>query len=123
MMDISLSVIGLVLTSPIMLITALLIHIYDKGPVFYIQKRLTKDGKVFEIVKFRSMRVDAERDGVARLSTGTQDDRITPIGRKIRACRIDELPQLLNILKGDMSIVGLRPERPEIASDYEKQFP
>lgn len=123
MMDIALSVIGLVLTSPIMIITAIFIHMYDKGPVFYKQKRLTKDGKTFEIVKFRSMRVDAESDGVARLSTGTQDDRITPIGRKIRACRIDELPQLLNILKGDMSIVGPRPERPEIAWDYEKQFP
>ena len=77
--------------------------------------RLTKDGKQFEILKFRSMRVDAEKDGVARLSTGDKDDRITKVGHIIRACRLDELPQLLNILKGDLSVVGPRPERPEIA--------
>ena len=69
------------------------------------------------------MRVDAERDGVARLSTGENDDRITPVGRVIRKTRIDELPQLLNIIKGDMAIVGPRPERPEIAEQYEKELP
>lgn len=73
--------------------------------------------------KFRSMKVDAEKDGVARLSTGNKDDRVTPVGRFIRKVRIDELPQLLDILRGDMSIVGPRPERPEIAAQYEKELP
>ena len=81
------------------------------------------DGKQFEILKFRSMRVDAEKDGVARLSTGDKDDRITKVGHIIRACRLDELPQLLNILKGDLSIVGPRPERPEIAAQYCEEMP
>ena len=77
----------------------------------------------FYILKFRSMRVDAEKDGVARLSTGENDDRITRVGRFIRKCRLDELPQLINILKGEMSIVGPRPERPEIAAQYEAEMP
>ena len=89
----------------------------------YKQVRLTKDGKQFEILKFRSMRVDAEKDGVARLSTGDKDDRITKVGHIIRACRLDELPQLLNILKGDLSVVGPRPERPEIAAQYCEEMP
>ena len=87
-----------------------------------LQKRLTIDGRVFEVYKFRSMIVDAEKDGVARLAS-KNDNRITPIGKFIRAVRLDELPQLLNILKGDMSIVGPRPERPEIAKEYEKTMP
>jgi len=91
--------------------------------VLYRQPRLTKNGKVFHVLKFRSMRVDAEKDGVARLSTGDKDDRITPVGRIIRKVRIDELPQLLNILGGSMSVVGPRPERPEIAEQYEKELP
>lgn len=121
--DIAVSGIGLVIISPIMLLTAIAIKVYDKGPVFYKQCRLTKNGKTFDVLKFRSMRVDAEKDGVARLSTGDKDDRITPIGRFIRKTRIDELPQFINILKGDMSIVGPRPERPEIAAQYEKELP
>lgn len=108
--------------SPLMLITALAIKT-DGGPVFYKQRRLTQDGKEFDVLKFRSMRVDAEKDGVARLSTGDKDDRITPVGRFIRKVRIDELPQLLNIIGGSMSVVGPRPERPEIASQYEKEMP
>ena len=92
----------------------------DGGTAFYRQKRLTRDGKVFEILKFRSMRMDAEKDGVARLSSGDADPRITKVGRFIRAVRFDELPQLFNILAGDMSIVGPRPERPEIAKEYKK---
>lgn len=120
--DILASLIALIVLSPIMIIFAILIR-RDGGPAFYKQRRLTKDGKEFNVLKFRSMRVDAEKDGVARLSTGENDDRITPIGKVIRKSRIDELPQLLNILKGDMSIVGPRPERPEIAEQYEKELP
>ena len=121
--DFTVSLLGLIVLSPLMLLTAVLIKSYDGGPVFYKQVRLTKDGKEFKIIKFRSMRVDAEKDGVARISTGDRDPRITPVGRFIRACRLDELPQLINILKGDMSVVGPRPERPEIASEIEKILP
>jgi len=121
--DIVASGLGLIVLSPIMLLTAILIKAYDGGPVFYRQVRLTKDGKEFKIIKFRSMRVDAEKDGVARLSTGDKDPRITPVGRFIRACRLDELPQLINIFMGDMSVVGPRPERPEIAKEYETVLP
>ena len=121
--DLVVSALTLVILSPLMLVTAILIKAYDGGPVFYRQVRLTKDGKEFQIIKFRSMRVDAEKDGIARLSTGKQDPRITPVGHFIRTCRIDELPQFLTILTGDMSIVGPRPERPEIAREYEKALP
>ena len=121
-MDIVLSLAALVIASPIFLVTAIAIK-SDGGPAFYKQVRLTKDGKAFEIMKFRSMRVDAEKDGVARLSTGDKDDRITPVGHIIRKCRIDELPQLINILKGDLSICGPRPERPEIAAQYCEEMP
>ena len=121
--DIAVSLLALIVLSPIMIITAVLIKSYDHGPVFYKQTRLTKDGKVFDVIKFRSMREDAEKDGVARLSTGTADERITPIGKIIRAVRIDELPQFFNVLSGDMSIVGPRPERPEIAAQYEEEMP
>ena len=121
-MDLAVSFIGLIVTLPIMLITALCIKLYDGGPVFYTQERLTKDGRIFKVYKFRSMRTDAESDGVARLA-GENDDRITPIGKVIRKVRIDELPQILNILKGDMSIVGPRPERPELAAENEKTMP
>ena len=121
-MDILLSALAIVILSPLMLIVATVIRCYDGGPAIYRQVRLTRDGKKFEILKFRSMRVDAESDGVARLAAD-HDDRITPVGKWIRAARIDELPQLFNILKGDMAIVGPRPERPEIAAEYEKTLP
>lgn len=121
--DILLSALALVILSPVFAITAWAIHNEDNGPVFYRQTRLTKNGKTFQILKFRSMRTDAEKDGVARLSTGEGDNRVTNTGKFIRAHRIDELPQLINILKGDMSIVGPRPERPEIAAQYEKDMP
>lgn len=123
LLDIVISAVALVVLSPIFLVTAIAIKVTDHGPVFYKQIRLTKDGKEFGILKFRSMRVDAEKDGVARLSSGDHDDRITPVGKVIRACRIDELPQLLNILKGELSIVGPRPERPEIAAQYCEEMP
>ncbi len=121
--DIFASLCGIIVLSPIMGITAILIKAYDRGPALYKQTRLTKDGREFTILKFRSMRVDAEKDGKARLSSGENDDRITPIGRFVRKCRLDELPQLFNIFKGDMSIVGPRPERPEIAEQYYKEIP
>lgn len=121
--DIVVSALATVILSPFFLITAIAIKMYDHGPVLYKQIRLTKDGRQFSILKFRSMKTDAEKDGVARLSSGDKDDRITPVGHVIRACRLDELPQLINILKGDMSIVGPRPERPEIAAQYEEVMP
>lgn len=120
--DIVASALGLIIISPVMLITALAIKLYDGGPVFYQQIRLTQNGRKFSILKFRSMNVNAEKDGVARLAS-ENDKRITPVGRIIRATRIDELPQLINILKGDMSLVGPRPERPEIAAEYAKTLP
>ncbi len=121
--DIFISSLLIVLTSPLMLGVAIAIKAQDGGPVLYKQTRLTRDGKTFRILKFRSMRTDAEKDGVARLSSGSNDSRITPVGRFIRSCRIDELPQLFNVFVGSMSIVGPRPERPEIAAQYEQTMP
>ena len=120
--DIVLSLIGIILSSPLMLGAAIAIHRYDGGPVFYKQTRCTIGGKEYKIMKFRSMITDAEKDGKARLAS-ENDDRITPVGRFIRATRIDELPQFFNILKGDMSFVGPRPERPEIIKEYVKNVP
>ncbi|MBP5669079.1 MAG: exopolysaccharide biosynthesis polyprenyl glycosylphosphotransferase [Lachnospiraceae bacterium] len=122
MIDIVCSLILIILSSPIMLITALLIKISDRGPVLYKQVRCTQDQREFKILKFRSMRPDAEKDGQARLAQ-KNDDRITPVGKVIRKCRIDELPQLFNILKGDMSFIGPRPERPEIIAQYVEVMP
>lgn len=120
--DIVFSLLGIIVLSPIMLITALAIKLDDGGPVFYRQTRLTLNGKQFKIIKFRSMKTDAEKDGVARLASDG-DDRITRVGKFIRKCRIDEVPQIFNILSGSMSIVGPRPERPEIAKEYEQSMP
>lgn len=119
--DILFSSMGLIILSPMLLIVAACIKLYDGGPVFYKQIRLTKGHKEFEIYKFRSMIVDAEKNG-ARLAA-QNDNRITPIGKVIRATRVDELPQLINILKGDMTLVGPRPERPEIEDVYLKEIP
>lgn len=121
--DIVLSLVAIVIFSPIIIVTAICIKAEDHGPVLYKQCRLTKDGKKFDIYKFRSMRTDAEKDGVARLSTGDNDDRITKVGRFIRKVRIDEIPQLFNILAGDLTIVGPRAERPELAAEYEQELP
>ena len=120
--DIFFAVVMLVITSPIIAVTSAAIKLQDGGPVFYTQTRLTQYGRPFRIIKFRSMRIDAEKDGVARLAA-EHDDRITKVGHFIRACRIDELPQLINILKGDMSVVGPRPERPEIAEQIKQEIP
>ncbi len=121
-LDIVFSGIALILFSPVMVATAIAVKM-DGGPVFYKQVRLTTNGREFRILKFRSMCVDAEKMTGAVLSSGENDPRITKVGRFIRACRIDEMPQLINIFKGDMSIVGPRPERPEIAAIYEKELP
>ncbi|MCI8354152.1 MAG: exopolysaccharide biosynthesis polyprenyl glycosylphosphotransferase [Lachnospiraceae bacterium] len=122
LIDIVCALILLIITSPVMLTTAVCIKCYDKGPVLYKQVRCTMGGREFRIMKFRSMRVDAERDGVARLAS-KNDSRITPVGKFIRAVRIDELPQLFNILSGDMSFIGPRPERPEIIRQYVEDMP
>lgn len=121
-LDIILSLLLLLLASPFMLITALAIKLYDGGPVIYSQIRCTKAGRQFLIYKFRSMIVDAEKKGGVQLAK-EHDKRITPVGRVIRAARIDELPQLFNILKGDMSFVGPRPERPELIEEYSREMP
>ena len=120
--DIILSLILIIITSPIMLITAIAIKICDGGPALYKQVRCTKNSREFEILKFRSMVVDAEKKGVAVLAA-ENDPRITPVGRFIRKCRIDELPQLFNVLKGDMSFVGPRPERPEFIEKFKETMP
>lgn len=120
--DLLLSSVAIIVLSPIMIITALCIYLEDRGPVLYKQERVTLNGKRFEILKFRSMIVDAEKDGRPH-PAGEKDDRITKVGHIIRGCRIDELPQLFNILKGDMSIVGPRPERVEHVEQYCREIP
>ena len=119
--DILLSAIGLIITSPIFALVSLFIKLEDKGPVFFKQNRVTKDGKIFNIYKFRSKIVDADKDGAKKAEN--DDDRITKVGRLIRPLRIDELPQLVNIFLGDMSLVGPRPERLQNVYDYTKLYP
>lgn len=121
-LDVVLSLLVLIVTSPIMLVIAIAIKLYDGGPVFFKQKRCTKDGKVFEIHKFRSMIVDAEKEGISVPATD-RDPRITPVGNIIRATRLDELPQVFDILNGNMSIVGPRPERVEHVEKYTEEVP
>ena len=121
-LDVLLSAIALVVLSPVFLITALAIKIEDGGPIFYKQERCTLGGNTFYILKFRSMIVDAEKDGRPH-PAGKKDDRITKVGRIIRAVRVDELPQLVNILKGEMSLVGPRPERVEHVLKYTNDIP
>lgn len=120
--DIIGSLILIVLTSPLMLISAILVKVHDGGDILYKQTRLTRDEKPFKMVKFRSMIMNAEdRTGVVLAKEN--DDRITPVGKFLRKTRFDELPQLVNILKGDMSFVGPRPERPEIYDEICKDMP
>ena len=119
--DVFISVVALTVLSPVLAIVALLIKLYDGGPVMFRQKRYTRNNEVFTLIKFRSMIVDAEKDGAQFTVPG--DKRITPIGKFIRATRIDELPQLLNVLRGDMSIVGPRAERLENADAYTEMMP
>ena len=117
-MDMLISIIALVITSPIILVAAILIKKEDGGKVFFKQKRATVHGRVFEIIKFRTM-----RENVENYSSLANDDRITKVGATLRKYRIDELPQLINIIKGDMSLVGPRPEMLENVEDYEKSLP
>lgn len=107
-MDIIIAAAGLIITSPVLLITAILIKLDSPGPVLFMQERIGKDGKVFRIAKFRSMYTGAEHTG-SGVYSGKNDARVTRVGRVIRATSIDELPQLYNILKGDMSLIGPRP--------------
>ncbi len=120
--DIVFSIIALVPASVLMLAAVIMIKADDGGPVLYKQKRLTIDGKEFYVYKFRSMIVDAEKNGVPKLCEN-EDDRVTRAGKWLRKFRLDELPQLFNILKGDMSVVGPRPERPELTEEYTKEMP
>ncbi len=120
-LDIVVSGVGIVLSSPLMLIIALFVKLYDGGPVFYFQERLTIGGRPFKICKFRSMRVDSEKNG-ARLAS-KHDSRITPVGKVLRNLHLDELPQLFNVFVGDMSLVGPRPERQTIMREYRKELP
>lgn len=120
--DLLVSIPVIILLSPIMLLVAIMIKLEDLGPVFYRQERLTQGGRIFKIIKFRSMRVDAEKDGIAVLMQ-QNDCRITKVGKFIRKCRLDEIPQLINVIKGDMTLIGPRPERPEIAEKYYRSMP
>jgi exopolysaccharide biosynthesis polyprenyl glycosylphosphotransferase len=121
-LDWLLATIVLFLTLPILALTTLLILIFDGRPVFYTQNRVGLNGEIFKILKFRSMKKDAEKVGGVQFAK-ENDDRITKIGRLIRGTRIDELPQLINILRGEMSFIGPRPERPELVEVYNKQIP
>jgi lipopolysaccharide/colanic/teichoic acid biosynthesis glycosyltransferase len=121
-LDLAICLPALVIAAPIMLVVAIAIKLEDGGPVFFKQTRATRDNKTFDILKFRSMIVDAEKEGKSIPATDG-DPRITKVGRIIRATRLDELPQILNILKGDMSIVGPRPERVEHVEEYTRELP
>lgn len=120
--DIIVALLMLLVFSPVFLVAAIGIKLTDGGPVFYTQKRLTKDGRVFKILKFRTMVMNAEKMSGPVLAS-ENDDRITKIGVWLRRFRLDELPQIINILVGDMSVVGPRPERPELAEQITKEIP
>ena len=122
LLDIVVASLMLIFSSPFLLISAIAIKLYDGGPVFFLQDRCTLNGKVFKIHKFRSMVVDAEKDGIS-VPAGERDPRITPVGRVLRATRLDELPQLIDILAGNMSFVGPRPERVEHVEKYTEEIP
>ncbi len=118
----SLALLGLIISAPISILTALLIKIDSKGPIFYRQDRVGKNGRIVKVVKFRSMKTDAEADGKPVWAT-SGDDRVTRIGSVIRKIRVDEIPQFWNIIKGEMSFVGPRPERPHFVEQLAKEIP
>jgi exopolysaccharide biosynthesis polyprenyl glycosylphosphotransferase len=121
--DLVLAGIGATLTLPVVALAALAVKLTSRGPVFYRQERLGKDERPFHIVKLRTMRTDAEGDGVPKWSQGNGDPRVTPIGRFLRRTRIDELPQFYNVLRGDMSMVGPRPERAYFIEQLKRKVP
>jgi sugar transferase (PEP-CTERM system associated) len=121
-LDVLLALTGLILTLPVMAIVAIAVKLTSPGPVLYCQQRVGKDGQVFTLFKFRSMQADAEAETGAVWST-SDDPRVTRLGRHLRRTRLDELPQLWNVLKGDMSIVGPRPERPEFVRELTAEIP
>jgi sugar transferase (PEP-CTERM system associated) len=120
--DVAGTLLLLVLTAPVMLVTALLIALESRGPIVYRQERVGLHGRVFKVLKFRSMRSDAEKDGTPRFAAA-RDDRVTRVGRVIRTFRIDEIPQLVNVLRGEMSLVGPRPERPFFVGQLTEALP
>jgi exopolysaccharide biosynthesis polyprenyl glycosylphosphotransferase len=122
MLDLSLSMIGFLISAPLMAITALAIKVDSIGPVLYDQERVGENGRVFTVYKFRSMRTDAE-DAGQPIWARDGDDRVTRVGRVIRATRLDELPQLWNVMRGDMSFVGPRPERPFFVEQLAREIP
>ena len=122
LLDLSLSAVAIFLAFPLMFVIAIVIKLSSKGPVFYRQMRTGRYGKTFEILKFRSMSVDAEKT-TGPVWARQNDPRITPIGRFLRKTHLDELPQFLNVLKGEMSIVGPRPERPYFVSELKAAIP
>jgi len=119
--DVVFALVGIVITFPILILFCLFIRLESKGPAFYTQERVGKNGKLFNVIKLRSMYIDAEAKGAQWASKN--DPRITKIGNFIRKTRIDEIPQLINVLKGDMSIIGPRPERPIFTEQFEKEIP
>ena len=122
LLDIVGSIIGLILSAPLIAVCRVLVYLESPGPIFYRQRRLGLNGKLFQIVKIRSMRLDAERDGKVGWSTKV-DDRRLKIGAWMRRLNIDEVPQFWNVLRGDMSLVGPRPERPELIVNFKEVIP
>jgi exopolysaccharide biosynthesis polyprenyl glycosylphosphotransferase len=122
MLDLALSLIGVIVASPLMLLTAMAVKLDSGGPALYSQQRVGEKGRIFKIYKFRSMRIDAEEAGMP-LWASDADPRITRVGRVIRLTRLDELPQLWNVMRGDMSFVGPRPERPFFVEQLALKIP
>lgn len=119
--DIIVSTVGLIISVPVILIFGIAVKLETPGPMFYMQERVGKDGRLFRVVKLRSMVNDAEKNGAQWAEK--DDPRVTRVGRFIRKTRIDELPQLINVLLGDMSIIGPRPERPKFVMEFNEQIP
>ena len=116
-----LAIVGFMLSLPLMLLTAIAVKFDSAGPIFYTQERVGKNGRTFRIIKFRSMRTDAEKNGAVWATAS--DPRVTRVGRIIRKLRLDELPQFINVIRGDMNFVGPRPERPVFVEQLEKEIP